>query len=82
MEKTPYHDSANYIDDEYDDDFDVDKSKQQSFKKEESVELNKEDSEKTNELNRKLNHVTDTSNYNSFEFCLLNNPTISALSII
>lgn len=67
MEKTPYHDDSTYIDDEYDDDFDS----SPVSAKETNFQIDKDDDAKTIDIKKKLNHKTDTKNYNSFEFDII-----------
>ncbi len=71
MTKTPYHDSSNYVADEYDDDFDLDPSKESNKETIQISNLNDEESKKDIELNKKLIHKTDTKEYNSFEFDIM-----------
>ncbi len=73
MEKTPYHDNSTYIDDEYDDDFDYKPAvKETNFKIDKNMDfgLAPNDAHLVPILN-KLNHKTDTHNYNSFEFDII-----------
>ena len=73
MEKTPYHDNSTYIDDEFDDDFDYTPSlKETNFKIEEGMDIGlKPGEEHLVPILKKLNHKTDTHNYNSFEFDII-----------
>ena len=63
MEKTPYHDNSTYIDDEYDDDFDS-----PSISKQTNFQINQDDDVSVINMKKKLNHKTDTHDFNSFSF--------------